>query len=155
LIYRRRLKYYLIKLCRLHDSPRALAGGFAWGTAVHFYPTCGFGPLFAVGAARLFRTNMMAATLAWAVTMPLFPLFFYFNMITGAFLNSSAGEELTMVSLDTLHAGLTAVLVVGKTFFLGAVVNTLIGVNAFWLAGYLVFKRYRKRVLNCIRSVKI
>lgn len=151
--YRRRAKFYLLKLFRLHDSPKAVAGGIAWGTFVHFYPTFGFGALFAVGLARLFRSNMIAATLAWGITMPLFPLLFYLNFKTGDFLLGKHMTHLHMAVQGMAHLRFKDLVLAGEVFFLGSFINGVIGLLLIWWIGYLLFKRYRKNTLNWIKRV--
>ena len=153
MVYRRRLKYYLITLCRLKDSPRAIAGGFACGTAIHFYPTCGFGALFAVGIARLFRTNMIAATAAWAIMMPLFPLFFYLNLVTGTVVDNLTINRINLVAKKLSQINMHSVLLMGKAFLLGSIINGLIGTAIIWFSGYILLKRNRKKVLRIICRV--
>lgn len=150
--YRRRLKYYLIRIFRLQDSPKDVAGGLAWGTFVHFYPTCGFGALFAVLMARIFRTNMVAATVGWAVTTPLFPLFFYLNILSGEFmLGRQPGLNITAAAVHSLR--LRDVIYLGKAFTMGSIVNSFGSVFFLWWLGYIALKRYRKDTLNFIRRV--
>lgn len=148
MIYRRRLKYYLIKLCRLHDSPKSVAGGFALGTIVHFYPTFGFGALFAVALSSLFRTNNIAATLAWAITSPLFPVLFYLNIVVGCIFFAPAERSIT--KLIMVHVSWRDVLHLSKAFFLGAVINGIIAAAILWWLGYLVLKYNRKNILRFI-----
>ncbi|MFZ5754662.1 MAG: DUF2062 domain-containing protein [Bacillota bacterium] len=151
--YRRRLKFYLLKLFRLHDSPKAIAGGIAWGAFVHFYPTFGFGPLIAVGMARLFRTNMAAATVGWAVFMPLFPFFFYLNFLVGDLITGVPTENIWQAIQGISHICLKDILLLGKAFTLGFFVNSTLEVILFWWGGYILFKRYRKEALLLIRRI--
>lgn len=151
--YRRRLKFYLLKLFRLHDSPKAVAGGIAWGAFVHFYPTFGFGPLIAVGMARLFGANMVAATVGWAVFMPLFPLFFYLNFLVGDMLTGVPTENIWYAIQGMSSLRLKDILLLGKAFTLGFLVNGLLEVILLWWGGYVLFKRYRREALSLIRRV--
>lgn len=148
--YRRRLKYYLIKLCRLKDSPKAVAGGLAWGAFVHFYPTFGLGPLIAVFMAGLFRTNIVAATVGWAIIMPLFPLFFYFNLKIGDFLIGLPTSNIVMALHGLSHISLKDVFLVSKAFIIGSVINGILGVVFIWVAGFCLLKKYRKEILYYI-----
>lgn len=150
--YRRKLKYYLLKLFRLHDSPKSVAGGLAWGTFVHFYPTCGLGALFAVGMARIFNTNLAAATLGWAITTPLFPLFFYFNFQMGELILGPCAD-LTYSMRFMRHLHFRDIVIIGKAFAYGSLVNGIIGVIFLWWLGYILLKRYRKETLNYIRRI--
>ena len=151
--YRRRLKYYLLKLFRLHDSPKAVAGGIAWGAYVHFYPTFGLGPFLAVALARLFRTNMVAATVGWAVFMPLFPFFFYLNFIVGDWLTGVPTENIWQAIQGMSNIRWRDLWMLGKAFTMGFLVNGLIEVISFWWIGYILFKRYRKQALYFIQRV--
>ncbi len=145
--YRRRLKYYLIKLCRLKDSPKAVAGGLAWGAFVHFYPTFGLGPLIAVFMAGLFRTNIVAATVGWAIIMPLFPVFFYFNFIIGDFLIGVPADNIVMAIQGFSHISLKDIFLVSKAFVVGSIVNGILGVSFIWASGFCLLKKYRKEIL--------
>lgn len=147
--YKRRLKYYLIKLCRLHDSPKSVAGGFAFGALVHFYPTFGFGGLLAVALSSLFRTNNVAATLSWAILSPLFPVLFYLNIVIGSIFFEPA--ERSLDRLIMVHVSWRDVMHLGKAFFIGALINGLIAAVIIWWLGYLVLKYNRKTILRFIR----
>lgn len=148
--YRRRLKYYLIKVFRLHDSPKDVAGGLAWGTFVNFYPTFGFGALLAVFMARFSRSNYVAATVGWAISAPLFPLFFYFNILSGEFvLGHERGLRLSAAAIRCLR--FRDVIFLGKAFTLGTVINSSLSAIAMWWLGYIALKKYRKRALNFIK----
>lgn len=151
MIYRRRVKYYLIKLCRLHDSPLSVAGGFAVGTIIHFYPTAGFGALFAVGLSSLLRTNNIAATLAWAITSPLFPFFFYLNLVVGTMLFEPAERSISKIINNIVYVGWKDILHLGKAFFLGAIINSIIAAAVLWWLGYMILKHNRKNILRFIR----
>jgi uncharacterized protein (DUF2062 family) len=148
--YHRRLKYYLIKLCRLQDSPKSVAGGFVLGTVVHFYPTSGFGALFAVGLSRLFRTNCIAATIAWAITIPLFPLLFYLNILIGCIFVEPAEKSISKLFYNFSHLGWTDFLLLGKAFFIGSIINSIVATIILWWLGYIILKRYRKNILSFI-----
>jgi uncharacterized protein (DUF2062 family) len=137
----------------LKDSPRAISGGFACGMGTHFYPTFGFGPLFAVGAARLSGTNMVAATAAWAITMPFFPLFFYLNIVTGTAVDNLNINRINLVTKRLSQIDISTVLHVGKAFLIGSVVNGLFGTAVMWLTGYILLKRHRKKVIGFICRV--
>lgn len=150
--YRRRLKYYLITLCRLHDSPRAVSGGFAFGALTHFFPTFGLGPFIAAGAAGLFRTNMIASILGWAIIMPLFPAFFYLNIITGRLIISLApGRDLPL--REPSYLVLKKLLFLGKAFFIGSIINSVLGLVLFWWVGYILLKKYRNNILRYVRGL--
>lgn len=149
--YRRRLKYYLIKLCRLHDSPKSVAGGIAVGTVIHFYPTCGLGAVFTAALAGLFRANLVAATLAWALTMPLFPFFFYLNLLVGDQFVQPTRPNIYIAVKKMAHLGWRDVILLGKAFVIGSIINGVIALILIWWLGYLLLRRYRKSLLALIR----
>jgi uncharacterized protein (DUF2062 family) len=149
---RRRLKYYLLKLIRLKDSPKAVAGGLAWGGFVHFYPVFGVGPLLAVTMAKLSRVNMAAATVGWVVFMPLFPFFFYLNYLIGNLFVRVPAEDLKIVMQSFINFRLEDYLLVGKAFIIGSLLNSLVELVLIWTAGSFFLKRYRKRTQEFIRD---
>lgn len=151
--YRRRLKYYFIRLFRLKDSPKAVAGGAAFGLLTHFYPTFGFGPLFAVAMAGLFRTNIVAATLAWAVFMPLFPILFYLNFLMGDFLIGVPTKHIAYALHGMAHIRFWDIMKVGQAFFLGALVNGTIEVIIIWWLGAKFLNKHRKDALGLIKRI--
>ena len=103
----------------------------------------------AVGLARLGRANLVAATLGWAVTTPLFPLFFYFNFICGFHLLGEKGElGLTLAGMYDL--GLGELLLLGKAFFVGATLNGFICVLILRWLGKIFLQRYRRQTVNWI-----
>jgi uncharacterized protein (DUF2062 family) len=151
----RRVKHYLIKLLRLQDSPKAIAGGIGWGIFVHFYSTCGFGALLAMGIARIFGTSLMAAALSWGVAMPFFPLFFCLNFITGDIL---LGQPVQVFHLNYQGAWaeeLQSLFYLGKAFLIGSLINSVISVILIWWFGYFLLQRYRKTVLQAVRCLAV
>lgn len=149
--YRRKLKYYLLKLVHLKDSPRAVAGGIAWGAFVNFYPTFGIGPFLAAGIARLCQGNIAAATLGWAIFMPLFPLFFYLNLVVGNLFTNVPAENVGIVMQGFSHLLMQDFFVQGKAFLIGSLINGCVCVIIIWFAGYFFLKKYRKKTQELIR----
>jgi uncharacterized protein (DUF2062 family) len=131
----------------LKDSPKAVAGGFAWGSFVHFYPTFGFGPVFAVTLAHIFQSNIFAATVGWIVTMPLFPFFFYLNLKVGEIFIGGSNLDIALAMKEIIDIKFSGLLYIGKAFFLGSLINGIAGVILIrWLC-YLLLRRFRKRTL--------
>lgn len=149
--YRRQFKYYLLKLIRLKDSPRAVAGGIAWGGFFNFYPTFGIGPFLAMGMAKLCRFNMVAATVGWALFMPLFPFFFYLNIVVGNFFVDVPTESAGIVMLGFTDFMMQDFFSLGKAFMIGSLLNGCLGAIVIWFVGYFFLKRYRKKTLELIR----
>jgi uncharacterized protein (DUF2062 family) len=124
-----------------------VAGGFAWGSFVHFYPTFGFGAVFAIAIARLFGTNILAATIGWAVAMPLFPLFFYLNFKVGDLLSGVSTTNIGAAMQEIMHMKFGSLIYIGKAFLIGSVINGIVGVILIRWVSYLLLKRYRKKTL--------
>ncbi len=145
---KRRLKYNLIKFLRLKGAPAKVALGFAIGACVNFYPTFGVGvPLAGLAAAVVFA-NVTAGILGDLVFKPLFPLFFYLNLTTGclilpkqSMLPLYLGETLLKPSISTLG-------MLGKVFFIGAAINSLILGIILYVFIYFVVERYRLTILK-------
>lgn len=150
--YRRIVKYYLLRFLRIATSPFSAAGGFACGTIVHFHLTSGFGLAIALFLAKLTRTSCIASTLAWALTMPLFPLFFYLNFLTGDLVLREKTPDILMAIKELALLKFYNILIIGKTFLIGSLVNSLIAFFIIWISGFFLLKRYRKPALRFVRK---
>lgn len=150
--YKRLTKYYLLRFLRIATSPFTAAGGFACGTIVHFHLTSGFGLAIALFLAKLTRTSCIASSLAWALTMPLVPLFFYLNFLTGDLILGETTPDILMIIRDLALLKFANILVVGKAFIIGALLNSMIGLLAIWFLGFLFLKRYRQPALNLVKK---
>lgn len=151
--YLRLTKYYLLKLFRISDSPSAIGRGFAMGIIVHFYPIFGFGLPMALFTAQLVRGSIAASGLGWAVTSPLWPPFFYLNFLVGDWVLGNDTEDIIQAIYNVAHAHFSDLLIIGKAFFLGAIINTIV---TFVIIRWLVFvmvSRYRKEIL--VRITKL
>lgn len=147
-MFKRQLKYNLIKFLRLKGAPSKLALGFAVGACVNFYPTFGLGIALAGVVAALFFSNVPASLLGDIVCKPLFPFFFYLNMITGSLLWPDKVAKVKHIGRILLHPESSAFAIIGKVFFTGAIVNSLIVGTILYIGLLLVVKRYRVRVLK-------
>lgn len=125
--------YNWLKLWRVRDSSERVARGFALGLIVNFHPTFGFGVLISGFVARLFGGNAIAGLIGGATLTLAWPLLFYLNVKVGslAFPPKIRVEELEDVTERAVDA-----LVWGKTFLVGAVVNSLV-------VGLLVYVGFR------------
>ncbi|MDN5321840.1 MAG: uncharacterized protein PWQ67_294 [Clostridia bacterium] len=150
--YRRLTKYYLLRFLRIATSPLAAAGGFACGTIVHFYPTSGFGLAFALFLAKLTRTSCIASSLAWALTMPLVPIMFYLNFVTGDLFLGITTEDILTAVKDLATLKFSGFWEIGKTFIIGSIINGILGLMVLWFLGFLFLKRYRQSALKFVRK---
>lgn len=131
----RGLLYKVIRFFRIRSATEKIARGFALGLVVNFFPTFGFGVLISGFFARLFGGHPVAgviggATLTWA-----WPFLFYLNMRVGGLFRRPriAVDHLSDVTEKTITA-----LAWGKTFTIGAVLNSLVvGVGTYLLLRFL------------------
>lgn len=149
---KRQLKYNLIKFLRLRGAPSKLALGFAVGATVNFYPTFGFGVALAGVIAALFFANVPAGLLGDIVFKPLFPFFFYLNLITGHLVWTNRVHRVDHLWRQILHPRVETIAVIGKVFFTGALINSLILGTVVYMMVFLVVKQYRHRVLRWLLS---
>lgn len=147
-MFKRRLKYNLIMFLRLKGAPAKLALGFAVGACVNFYPTFGFGVAIAGLMAAVFFANVPAGLLGDIIFKPLFPFFFYLNMLTGYLLWPNQLHQVHHLQQMLLHPKVRALAVLGKVFFAGAIINSLILGTFLYFFIYLMVKRYRLSVLK-------
>jgi uncharacterized protein (DUF2062 family) len=147
-VVKRPLKYNLIKFLRLKGAPGKIALGFAVGACVNFYPTFGFGIPIAVIAAGIFWANVSAGLLGDIIFKPIFPVFFYLNLATGYYLLPGRGQNIHHVWRSLLNPTLKELTVVGKVFFTGAIINSLIMSVILYLFVYFIMVRYRQPALK-------
>lgn len=133
---------------RLNGAPSKLALGFAVGATVNFYPTFGFGVPLAGIIAALFFSNVPAGLLGDIVFKPLFPLFFYLNLITGHLVWANRIHRVDHLWRQIIHPRVEMIAEIGKVFFTGALINSLILGAAIYVVVFLVVKRYRHRLLR-------
>ncbi len=121
----------------------------AAGLIVNFFPTFGLGVLISGFVARLFGGNAIAGLVGGASLMFFWPFLFYLNIAVGGlvFPPEVLVDELADVTEKTVNA-----LVWGKTFLLGAVVNSLVVGLAVYFLALLLYGRLRPAVLNWCRE---
>ncbi|WP_418791147.1 DUF2062 domain-containing protein [Phosphitispora sp. TUW77] len=146
----RRLRYNLIRFMRLKGAPGKLALGFAIGACVNFFPTFGFGiPLAGIVAGIVFA-NIPAGLLGDVIFKPLFPFFFYLNMVTGSFLWANQIQDVRHVWAGLLSPAL--LVNCGKIFFTGALVNSVILGVILYVFMFFIVERYRMTFLRRLIS---
>jgi len=149
---KRRLRLYLLLFFRIKDMPARVALGFAVGSCINFFPTFGVGIPAALAAARLVRGNIFAGLLGDLLFKPLFPFFFYLNLVIGNLLLGDSREAISAQLLGLVRMEWQAYVEVGKGFFLGAAVNSLaLGLLLFLLV-WRTFARLQPWCLERLRS---
>lgn len=149
----RAIKYYLLRFLRLRGTAGKIALGFAVGACVNFFPTFGLAIPVAAGLAVLCRGDATAGVIGDLLFKPLWPLFFYLNLVTGKVILKrqlwTRGGEWPAV----LHHG-KMLQFLGKSFILGAVANSLLMGPLFFFLGYETYKRFRQPLIMRLRRWK-
>ncbi len=148
----RRLRLTLIKFLRLRGAPRKIALGFAIGACVNFYPTPGIGVPLAGLLAGLAMSSISAGLLGDIIFKPLFPVFFYCNLATGYFFWPQGKKDLHVIWSELLDLKLEVFIKIGKVFFTGALVNSLVFGIVIYSVVYLIMLKYRLRLLKMLIS---
>ncbi len=92
--------------------------------------------------------NIPAGLLGDLTFKPLFPVFFYLNMVTGTFLWAGRTDNLHRLWRMFLHPKMSTLAHLGKIFFTGAIVNSLILGIILYIVIYFVVERYRLPILK-------
>ena len=154
---RRTIKYYLLRLCRLNDSPHQVAAGFTMGFIPNFLPAFGLGPALSVGLAKLVRVNIFSAIVGAVLGTPLWPLLFLLNYKIGSLIldRNTKIDEIKDVDyiepLQHIPDATNSIHSSGYIFLTGAVVTILISSIFIYLITYFLFKTYRVKILCKIR----
>ncbi len=153
--WRRRLRYYLLRFLRLKDMPGKAALGFAVGACVNLYPAFGISVGVAVFLAGLVRANLVAGLLGNLTVKPLWPVMFYLNLWVGNKLVGHGEANLTQTLGGLLKMEWQAYMLVGKAFFLGAAVNSLVLGTILFLVVYRIFCCYRRQMIRFVLAQKL
>ncbi|MGN7295932.1 DUF2062 domain-containing protein [Fredinandcohnia aciditolerans] len=154
----RKVKYNLVRLLRVNDSPHQVALGFTLGFIPNWYPTFGLGVILSVGLAKLVRANTVAAFVGGLIGSPLWPALFLLNYKVGSLLldRSTRVDELEDVdyadALEHTLDGVNSLFSKGFTFLEGAFINTVLFSIFFYFIVKFLFKMYRKGLLRMIRG---
>jgi uncharacterized protein (DUF2062 family) len=137
-----------IRLFRIREESERVARGFALGLVVNFFPTFGLGVLISGFVARLFGGNAAAGLVGGATLTFFWPALFYLNMRVGGlfFRPEIPVEDLEDVTQKTVNA-----LVWGRSFMVGAVLNSLIAGTAVYLTLRAVYRQIRPGSLAYFR----
>ena len=140
--------YQAIRFFRLRGTREKAARGFAIGLACNFYPTFGLGGILGGFLARLCGGSLVAGFVGGSTLAFIWPIVFYMNIRTGALFLKPAilVDELEDVTERTMNA-----LLWGKTFAIGAIVNSLVAIVVSYLLFLLTFERVRMPALKWLR----
>ncbi|EEG78876.1 DUF2062 domain-containing protein [Dethiobacter alkaliphilus] len=137
--------YDIIQKQIKQDKPQKVALGCSLGVGINFFPTMGFGFVFAYLLAVLFRVNRTSATGTSIITGPVIPFMYALNLVIGGLILSPiAGSEnigefiidqyTTILQLGNLQDRISSALeFFGSTFMVGALVNASVFGFAFYL----------------------
>lgn len=155
--FRRAVRYHLLKFLRLRGTPIRVALGFALGACINFYPTFGAGVVVAGLLATALRLNIAAAFLGDLTFKSLFPVFFYFNLLTGDFILGRRSRHLVMLMHKMFafrHINFADWRFFGTSFMLGAIINTLFLGTLLFILVHLLFARYRPSLMRFVYHLK-
>lgn len=139
----RALRYHLIRLFRLKTTAHRISLGFVFGFFHCWYPTFGVGGMLSLVLTKLLRGNLIAAGIASLLGSVVWPLFFYFNVVTGQLILGMEGDSVSAPGWSGL----------GKEFMLGAAVNSIwFAILSYVLLNYLL-QRHRLTILQWLISV--
>ncbi len=144
------MRYYILKFLRLKGTPKKVALGFAVGSIVNFYPTFGFGVPIAGAVAAFVRGNIPAGIVGDILFKPLFPFFFYLDLLVGYKLMGLEADNLAQVAMDLAKLDPQAFLIAGKVFMFGALINSLLTGLVLFLVVHTIFKSYRRQMIRLV-----
>lgn len=141
--------YQAIRFFRLRGSREKGARGFAVGLACNFYPTFGLGAVISGFLAKLVGGNVVAGFIGGSTLAFFWPLLFYINMRVGsAFLSPPIEvDDFGDVTMETVNR-----LVWGRTFLIGAVINSIIAAALAYFGFLLLYQRIRPAAMRWLRQ---
>lgn len=151
-MWRRRLKLYLLRFLRLKGTPAKLALGFALGSCVNFFPTFGFGLPVAIFLVTIFSGNIPAGIIGDLLFKPLFPMFFYINFVAGGYFGGQPVHNISEAVKEIACLNFNTIMNLGSTFLIGALVNGLLLGFLLFMVIYIVFKSFRKEMIQLVQE---
>ncbi len=157
--WRRRMRYWYLRLVRLQGSSEAIARGLAAGAFAGMFPIFGFQILVGVVLATLVRGNRLAAAAATWLSNPFtyVPLF-AFNFKVGQWLfpnpalNASQQDLLQLPTLLEFSTDVARTLFIGS-FVMGSLVSSVSYFGGRWLVDHLRHRhRHRPRLRHRSRQ---
>ena len=128
--------YQAVRFFRLGGTREKAARGFAIGLACYFYPTFGLGGFL----AGLCRSSMFAGFVGGTTQAFVWPFVFYLNIRTGGLF---VRPPIAVDDLEDVTEKTMSLLMWGKTFAIGALVNSLLAAVAAYFVFLLLFQRVR------------
>lgn len=151
--------YSTIEKQILKEKPYKVALGCALGIGVNFFPTLGFGFVFAFFLAVIAGVSRASATAVSLLTGPLVPLMYALNILIGGLvITPVAGKENLTDLIISQYSKILRVGDVqeqifsfleffGAAFLLGAVVNAVvIGTGFFFFVRFILRKRMKHSI---------
>ncbi len=141
------------QVVQIKEKPQKVALGCSLGICINFFPTLGFGFIFAFLLAFLFRVNRASATATSLVTGPLVPFMYALNFLLGGLILAPAAGEKTLqefiaeqyaliLTLGGVQERLLVFLdLLGATFILGALINSAIFGTIFYFMAMAIMKK--------------
>lgn len=162
--YIRRLKYYILRTLRMHNSDHRIALGFAVGFFPCWYPTFGMDLLLAPLFARMVRGNVPSSFLAASTGSVLWPVLFYLNYRIGVFVHLfttfpasfriedafTAPVPETDYLVETSHFGRLGDM--GVNFLVGALINSFLSTFILYILMRIILTVYRRPLLQKIKQ---
>jgi hypothetical protein len=146
--FERGVLFNAIRFTRIRGASEKVARGFAVGLMVNFFPTFGLGVLISGFCARLLGGNLVAGMVGGALLGFSWPLLFLLNIWVGGLFYRPPVilDELADVTEKTMSA-----LVWGRTFTVGAVLNSLVVGALAYLVLRLLYEKTRPAALAWFR----
>lgn len=141
--------YYVIRLFRIRSTTEHIARGFAIGLVVNFFPTFGLGMLISGFLAKAIGGSAIAGLVGGAVLSFAWPVLFYLNMRTGGIF---VRPPVVVEDFEDFTPKVMNTVLWGKTFSIGAVVNSVLLGLAAYLMVLLLYHRVRPTVLGYFRQ---
>lgn len=146
--FERGVLYNAIRLTRIRDASEKVARGFAVGLMVNFFPTFGLGMLISGFCARLLGGNWVAGLAGGAALGLLWPVLFLLNIWVGGLFYR---PPLVLDELADVTDKAMSALVWGRTFTVGAILNSLVVGAVVYLLLRLAYEKTRPAALAYFR----
>ena len=143
------------------DTAHKVALGCALGIGVNFFPTLGFGFIFAYLLAVLFRVNRASAATTSLITAPFIPLMYSLSLLIGGLIltpvtgNENLREFIIeqysiMLRLGNIREKIFSFLdFFGSTFLLGsAIAATIFGIGCYFFVSFMFNKKMQVGIKN-------
>jgi uncharacterized protein (DUF2062 family) len=151
--WRRRIKYYLLRLIRQKSGSHSIALGFSVGFMPNLYPTFGIGPFLSVALAKLLRANTISALLGGTIGAWMWPGFFYLNYKVGEMVTNLKVdvEKIVDKEIDKVANDVGGI---GWNFIVGAGINSIIIGLVLYIISFYLMSKYRVRILKHIKRMR-